>query len=285
MNVMQNPQSLVANGLFQGTREQVHNFLKSNPGRYYVYILRRPDLRPFYVGKGKAYRLFTHVNEARHIENSHKLNVIRSIKSSGNEVTYEIESFYDDEAAAHRREMAMIGLLKRTHEGGYLTNRTAGGEGGSDPSPESREKHRQTLGGIPDDDSDRAALNRFFLSVAQPESICIKPESGFKVKPTKKYPSKKMGPTIRQAAALSASAISNGIILEPGRHIPRRLVTGKASGFVENGVSCDIVTSGMATLSLASDPRDEIFVMDDRQINQIVRLIGAEKLTEAGIWQ
>jgi hypothetical protein len=62
-------------------------------------------------------------------------------------------------------------------------------------------------------------------------------------------------------------------------------VIGKASGFVENGVSCDIVTSGMATLSLASDPRDEIFVMDDRQINQLVRLIGAEKLAEAGIWQ
>jgi hypothetical protein len=285
MNVIQNQQSIIGNGLFQGTREQVRNFLKSNPGRYYVYILRRPDLRPFYVGTGKAYRLFNHVNEARHTENSHKLNVIRSIKSSENEVIYEIESFHDDEAEAHRREMAMIGLLKRIHEGGDLTNRTAGGEGGSDPSPESQEKHRQTLGGIPDDDSDRAVLNRLFLSVAQPESICIKPESGFKVKPTKKYPSKKMGPTIRQAAALSASAIANGIILEPGCRIPRRLVIGKASGFVENGVSCDIVTSGMATLSLASDPRNEIFVMDDRQINQLVRLIGAEKLTEAGIWQ
>jgi hypothetical protein len=41
----------------------------------------------------------------------------------------------------------------------------------------------------------------------------------------------------------------------------------------------------MATLSLAPDPRDETFVMDDRQIHQLVRLIGAEKLAEAGIWQ
>src|SRR6267378_4437944 len=77
MNVIRNQQSAVANGLFQGNRKQARNFLKDNPGRYYVYILRRPDLRPFYVGKGKAYRLFNHVDEARHTENSHKLNVIR----------------------------------------------------------------------------------------------------------------------------------------------------------------------------------------------------------------
>jgi hypothetical protein len=282
MNGIKN-QPISTGAIFHGSREQVRNFLKSNPGSYYVYILRRPDLRPFYVGKGRAYRLFYHANEARHPENSHKLNVIRSLQASGNEIIYEIDSFHLEEIEAHRREMELIVLLKRIHEGGHLTNRTAGGEGGSDPSPESREKHRQTLGGIPDDDSDRAVLNRFFLSVAQPESICIKPESVFKVKPTKKYPRKKVGPTIRQAAALSASAIANGIILEPGCRIPRRLVIDKASGFVENGVSCDIVTSGMAMLSLASDPRDETFVMDERQINQLVRLIGAEKLAEAGI--
>src|SRR5690242_9527661 len=66
-------------------------FLQGAEG-FYVYILRRPDGRPFYVGKGIGDRVFAHENEARHPNdwrsNAYKLNVIRSIWRSGNPVTY-----------------------------------------------------------------------------------------------------------------------------------------------------------------------------------------------------
>lgn len=269
--------------IFVGQRESTREFLRASSGLYYVYVLRRPDTRPFYVGKGKAYRLFNHVNEARHPERSHKLNVIRQIQESRSEIIYEIDSFHDEEHLAHAREVELITLMKRIHEGGCLTNRTAGGEGGSNPSPESREKHRTTLGGIPDDDSDRAVLNRFLLSIAHPKSICIKPEKAFKVRPTQKFPKVTRKPTLRQATALAASAIANGIILQNGCRIPRRLIFNGVTGFIENGVSCDIVTSNMATVYGAQDPRNECFSLDKAQIARLVSLIGEKKLTEAGV--
>lgn len=269
--------------IFVGQRESTREFLRTSSGLYYAYILRRPDTRPFYVGKGKAYRLFNHVNEARHPERSHKLNVIRQIQESRTEIIYEIDSFHDEEHLAHRREVELITLMKRIHEGGCLTNRTAGGEGGSNPSPESREKHRTTLGGIPDDDSDRAVLNRFLLSIGQPKSICIKPEKAFKARPTQKFPTVTRKPTLRQATALAASAIANGVILQNGCRIPRRLIFKGVTGLIENGVSCDIVTSNMATIYTTQDPRNECFSLNRAQIACLVSLIGKEKLTEAGV--
>ena len=54
---------------------------------YYIYILRRPDGRPFYIGKGRGERVFHHENEARHANNrksnAYKLNVIRAVLSAG----------------------------------------------------------------------------------------------------------------------------------------------------------------------------------------------------------
>jgi hypothetical protein len=40
-------------------------FLRGFQG-HYVYVLRRPNGRPFYVGKGYGDRVFQHENEARH---------------------------------------------------------------------------------------------------------------------------------------------------------------------------------------------------------------------------
>src|SRR4051812_16132486 len=101
------------------------DFVRSS-NQHYVYILRRPDGRPFYVGKGVGNRAFEHENEARHPNdrrsNAHKLNVIRSILRAGASITYEIDFVSIDSAAAYARETELIGLFKRLHEGGPLTN-------------------------------------------------------------------------------------------------------------------------------------------------------------------
>jgi hypothetical protein len=92
---------------------------------WYVYILRRPDGRPFYVGKGIGDRVFHHENEARHPNdrrsNPFKLNVIRKIKKDGGQLVYEIDLVAADEEAVLAREMFLINKLKRLHEGGPLT--------------------------------------------------------------------------------------------------------------------------------------------------------------------
>src|SRR5690349_1278384 len=54
--------------------------------RFYVYILSRPDGRPFYVGKGSGRRIFDHDSEARSGHQCHKCNVIRKIWQQGGQV-------------------------------------------------------------------------------------------------------------------------------------------------------------------------------------------------------
>lgn len=116
--------------LFQGDQTGCKSFCRTRVG-HYVYILRRPDGRPFYVGKGVGDRAFQHENEARHPNNyksnAHKLNVIRSIWRDGAAIRYEIDFWGEDAQAAYERECALISTLGRLHEGGPLTNRHPGG--------------------------------------------------------------------------------------------------------------------------------------------------------------
>ncbi|WP_152977505.1 GIY-YIG nuclease family protein [Bradyrhizobium pachyrhizi] len=275
--------------LFIGTRSSVRSYLRTLNETHYVYILRRPDGRPFYVGKGTGDRLFHHCNEARHAEKSHKLNVIRSIADVGAGLIYEIDSVYTVAQDAYRRESALIRLFKRVHEGGCLTNGTAGGRGGSDPSPESREKRRQTLGGVPEDDADQAILNRFVLSLAAqfgvspPKSLFIKPERKFKAKSTKRFPTSRREATLRPALALVASALKNRLTVGAGSRIPRKLPVDGISAIIENGASCDIATSNMATVVAATIPSCECYMLDRKQADRIARFFGAEKLRMAGV--
>ncbi len=274
--------------LFQGDREGCLKFLSGNAGSY-TYILRRPDGRPFYVGKGTGLRVLQHENEARHPNgrksNAHKLNVIRAISRSGENLHYEIDTFFDDALSALGREEALIAQHKRLHEGGFLTNRAPGGGSLSGPSPFSLKRHAATLGGIPEDDPETATLNRFVLAIGQMRSVVLKPSSRFKPRPTQVFPRVRRSFSPRQAIALAATAAANGIVLNGGARLPRSVMIDEVSGFVENGVSCDIATSGLATVVASSDPADEMFILSSDQARSVVGFIGLKRASDLGIFE
>lgn len=272
--------------LICGSERDCGAFLKTAE-RHYVYILRRPDGRPFYVGKGVGPRVFNHVNEARHpngrLSNKHKLNVIRSIQRRGEEILYEIDFATQDENAAFNREAELIGLLKRLHEGGPLTNRAPGGGSTSGPSPFSKSRHTATLSGAPVDNPERALLNGFVLGIGAMDSVVIKPISQFEPRPTVKFPNSKRKPSFRQAVALVAAAAANSIVVSGGCSIPRRVTVDGVDGLVENGVACDILTSGMASITVAADPADEVFVLSTTQAKIAIELVGEQKCADLGV--
>jgi NUMOD3 motif len=91
-------------------------------GKYYVYLLIRPDTdEVFYVGKGKGMRVFDHEKDARLNIHSHKCNIIRK-----HGVRYAFTGVFDNETEAYateRKTIAAIGVAR-------LTNKTNGGDGG-----------------------------------------------------------------------------------------------------------------------------------------------------------
>lgn len=274
--------------IFQGDRDSCLRFLSGKSG-YYTYILLRPDGRPFYVGKGTGLRVLQHENEARHPNdrrsNAHKLNVIRAIGRSRENLVYEIDAFFEDELSAYGREEALIAKHKRLHEGGILTNRAPGGGSISGPSPFSLERHAATLGGIPEDDPETATLNRFVLAIGPMRSVVLKPSSRFKPRPTQVFPRVRRSFSPRQAIALAATAAANGIVLNGGARLPRSVMIDEVSGFVENGVSCDIATSGLATVVASDDPANEMFVLSNDQVRSVVGFIGLKKASDLGIFE
>lgn len=272
--------------IFVGCQADCKAFIRSQ-GLHYVYVLRRPDGRPFYVGKGFRERVFHHENEARHpnnrLSNAHKLNVIRSIWRGGGTITYEIDMLAEDADAVLRREMELISHYKRLHEGGPLTNRAAGGGSSAGPAPVSKEKHAATLSGLPEDNPERAILNRFVLGITDMASVAVKPIGQIIAKPTLRFPSKTPSLTKRQAAALVASASANSIPMDSACRIPRRLQVEGVTGLIENGVACDLLTSGTVSVISADNPADERFELTASQSRSVVGLIGVRKCLDLGV--
>ena len=273
---------------FEGDRAAVAAFLSRHADLDYVYVLCRPDGRPFYVGIGCRHRLFAHESEARQhhpIEtNPFKCNVIRKIMRSGGALTYRIDSLWPREARAalHARETELIAYYGRLHEGGSLTN-LAPGAGGTGLAPQSRDKHAATLSGVPEDNVERAVLNRFLQSIAPVDSVPVKPASQIaRILPTTPHPSARR-PTRRAACALVASAAAHGRPLVGGVVIPRCFLFEGVRGVIENGVSRDLVKAGLATLVPAADPSDEAFALDGGQCAAIAELLGREKLEGLGL--
>jgi hypothetical protein len=250
---------------------------------HYVYVLCRPDGSPFYVGKGIGDRCLHHEGEARRSEHlTHKLNLIRSLHRNGLSVHYCIDSFFHNDFDAHARERQLIEEIGR-HDlrRGPLTNQTAGGEGASNPSEESRQRRRDSLWGENAEDPERKIANRFFQKLTSVQSVTLKPGNwprAIRLKQNRAH----FPMTARQAATIAASAIANRVLLESGALLPRRLKIGDRDFIIESGVGRDMLSSGMVTLADAT-PTHEILLLTENGYRFILRESDHELLVDAGV--
>ena len=109
--------------------------------QFYVYVLARPNGKPFYVGKGHGRRIHDHEMEARSGHRCHKCNAIRKIWKQGGEVQRYIVFTTDNEQEAYDYEEQMIALHGRAN----LCNHTDGGKSGGDLSVEAKAKLSKAL--------------------------------------------------------------------------------------------------------------------------------------------
>jgi hypothetical protein len=100
---------------------------------FYVYVLARPNGRPFYVGKGKGKRVFVHDQEARTGCTCRKCNTIRKIWRQGGEVQRYTVFTTDDEQEAYTHEAELIAQYGLS----ALANQATGGKGGASGVPRS----------------------------------------------------------------------------------------------------------------------------------------------------
>ena len=101
--------------LISGTKEQVKKFLKKDSNGFYVYLLRKPNKTPFYVGKGCGNRVFQHEYDAEHSAccNPYKVKVIKNIRKKNAEIIYTIDSIHKTEEDALIRERELIQKIGR----------------------------------------------------------------------------------------------------------------------------------------------------------------------------
>lgn len=118
---------------------------------FYAYIYRDPRKisvkwptgEPFYVGKGKGKRYQSHAHgQTRH---KHMLNKIEKMRGEGHEPTIEIIPALDELHALFLEKCCIAVIGRRDLGKGPLLNYTDGGEGVSNPGPDTREKLRKNL--------------------------------------------------------------------------------------------------------------------------------------------
>jgi len=250
---------------------------------HYVYVLCRPLGEPFYVGKGVNFRALQHEADARTTKTlTHKLNVIRSLHRLGQTVAYRIDSSFADETDALARERALIAEIGR-HDlrRGPLTKQTDGGEGTSNPSEESRQRRRDSLWGDADD-PERQIVNRWFQKLTPVKSVPIKPVATFARAAGLWKNDDTIGMKPRQAGAIVATALANGVALEPGCLLPRRLKIEGIEYIIENGVGRDMVSNGMIEVQDTTVTRETLRLTGAGHAF-VVKVFGATTLIDAGV--
>lgn len=268
--------------LFEEARKKLQQ--AENP--FYVYLLGKTDLTPFYVGKGIHTRIFQHEVEARQtIRLSHKLNVIRKIHREKKQVLYAFAGFFDDEKEALLVERNLIQHIGRYDLGtGTLTNQTDGGEGTSNPSEESLMRRLATLGGE-SDDPERRVANDFFNSISERQaSVPVKPISSWKRIEPLTVSVKNINPTERMAKAIVASVLANEIILKPNVQIPRLLIIKDVKFVIENGCGREMIKAGLLELPEKNiQPINEKMRLTELGFQYVCRVFSEKHLVELGI--
>lgn len=250
---------------------------------FYVYVLCRPRGKPFYVGKGVKLRCLQHEADARTTKTlTHKLNVIRGLYRQGQAVAYHIDSSYLDDASALARERALIAEIGRHDlKLGPLTNQTDGGEGTSNPSEESRQRRRDSLWGEAND-PERQIINRWFQKLTPVRSVPIKSVATFTRAAGLWKNDESIGMKPRQAGAIVATALANGVLLEPNCLLPRRLEVEGIEYIIENGVGRDMVSNGMIVVHDSTATR-EILKLTAAGYAFVVKTFGTATLIDAGV--
>ncbi|WP_147274890.1 GIY-YIG nuclease family protein [Ferruginivarius sediminum] len=276
--------------IFEGYKKEIEQKIADISGKFYVYLLCKPNGTCFYVGKGIHRRIFDHEMEARQHHsvgetNPIKNNIIRKMDNIGQHILYRVDSVYsrENEKACLDREAQLIRKLKRLHEGGTLSNLAPGGGNSSGLAPHSIKAHAATLSGEPDNNPERATLNRYLQGIGPVKSVPVKPASQISwIRPTRPHTQPRR-PTKRCAFALLASACAHGLRIEPMVEIPRSFSYENVEGVIENGVARDIIKAGMAELMEATEPKNEKFIINENQCNIIKKIIGDVELIKRGL--
>ena len=188
---------------------------------FYTYsYLRKSDGTPYYVGKGRGKRVY---------DSSHNVKV----PDDKDRIIFLKQNLTEEEAFNH--EKYMIAVLGRKDLGtGILRNMSDGGEGHSNPSPESRRKNAESsrlqyqmgvgIGGLTDEERKK------YQSMA----VQARLDSQW-LKDNPEYNGGSLGRTPEQHSADSAKAIKNGCakywksMTEEERY-EKRLKQGKKAG-------------------------------------------------------
>lgn len=106
---------------------------------FYVYVWRRPNGEPFYVGKGTGKRAYSTNKRSKEFKEVYALGGC----------TVDIVDWFIHESQAHAFEIDLIERFGRRQFGGILVNKTDGGEGavGSVRSKETRARISKALRG------------------------------------------------------------------------------------------------------------------------------------------